>query len=157
MRDLAELNINFGGKPVERPAPTPELISAFEREFRLSLPEDHVTLLMYANGGHPELNMIDLLGGSTLAGEGVTRFYYLDGDQEGFEGLWKQVRVWRPVLGDKALPIAGDAFGNVYYLDMSSTPARVLFCDHEQNFATLEVAPSFGDFIDSLRLDPDTI
>ena len=41
MRDLSELNINEGGVPVGRPAPTEAVIGAFQARFGVVLPEGY--------------------------------------------------------------------------------------------------------------------
>ena len=157
MRDLAELNLNDGGKKVDRAAPSPEVVFAFEREFGLSLPPDYISLLTYSNGGHPELDSIAPMGRHDIAMRAVSRFFYLNEDQESLEGLWANARTWRPILGEKQIPIADDGGGNLFILDMSTTPPKVSACLHDEGFVRVEIARTFGEFIDGLELDPDMI
>ena len=58
MRNLAELNINEGGKAVERPAPSREDIVEFEQAFGVSLLPGLSFLLQASNGGHPEFDAV---------------------------------------------------------------------------------------------------
>ncbi|HEX8223319.1 MAG TPA: SMI1/KNR4 family protein [Allosphingosinicella sp.] len=62
MRNLAELNLNDGGRPVDRAPPSAKAIAEFEREFSVSLPEEYIRLLTFSNGGHPELDTIAPMG-----------------------------------------------------------------------------------------------
>lgn len=157
MRNLAELNLNEGGKSVERAPPSPEIIAAFEQEFGVSLPSEYIELLTHSNGGHPELESIAPMGRSDIAKRSVDRFFYLNEDRSGPTGMWAAARAWRPNLGKKQIPIATDGGGNPFVLDMSYTPPRVLACLHDEGFSMVEIATSFGDFIDNLELDPDMI
>jgi len=118
MRDLSELNINEGGKPVCRPAPTRSMVEEFERQFELKLPPEYLALLAHANGGHPELDSFLRVGGPSADGWAVNRFYHLDVDTASTDGLWWNMRVWRPVLGIHALPIANTGGGDVFFREL---------------------------------------
>ena len=41
MRNLSELNIDEGGKPVTRPAPTKDMVDAFQAHWGLVIPEEY--------------------------------------------------------------------------------------------------------------------
>jgi cell wall assembly regulator SMI1 len=153
MRNLEEININEGGRPVTRPPPAVHAVTLFENEFGLLLPEGIRRLLSFANGGHPELSAID----STAGQYAINRFYHLSEENRGDESLWYAVKHWRPILGNKALPFANDAGGNQYFLDLSKDPAPVKICVHDQNFRVVDIAASIDDFIDGLHVDPDMI
>ncbi len=157
VRDLTELNINEGGQPVTRPAPTDEQIEAFERHFGLELPVGHIALLRFSNGGHPELNLVEPVGRPGAAAWGVGRFHHLSDDREAYESLWKAIQVWRPFLGLYALPFADDQNGNEFFLDLQFNPPPVRACIHDEGFRTVDIAPSLEVFIDRLKLDPDAI
>ena len=105
MRDLAELNINEGGEPVERPAPTAGQIEAFERAFGVKLPDDYLTLLRHANGGSPEVDSIDPAEGGEVASWAVDHFLFLTDNRDSLEGLWSQAKAWGKVLGPGVIPI----------------------------------------------------
>lgn len=154
MRDLSELNINVGGEPVTRLAPSDEAIAKFERAFGVVLPSEYVALLRQANGGHPELDSFQLDERATWA---VNHFYHLDDDRSSSTSLWVVAERWRGILGKGVLPFASDGGGNQFVLDLRVTPAAVRVCIHDENFRMVALASSFADFIDRLAIDPDMI
>jgi hypothetical protein len=153
MRNLTELNINDGGRPVARNAPTDRVLAKFEKEFGQPLPEALRKLLSFANGGHPELNSIDGVFGQYA----VNYFYHLCEEDHGTESLWYSMKHWRSVLGREAIPFANDGGGNQFFLDMSKDSAPVKICLHDKGFKILEIAGSLEEFIDRLQTDPDII
>lgn len=155
MRSLSELNINEGGKPVVRPAPTKDVIDAFQAHFGFPLPEEYLRLLRYSNGGHPELDSIEPFGRPGAARWAVNRFYHLDEDRTSTASLWAAAERWRPELGTDALPFAADGGGNQFFLDFRASPPAVKVCVHDEDFAIVDIAPSLEAFIDALSIDPD--
>lgn len=149
MRNLAELNINERGTPVERPAPSPAVVSAFEAEYGVALPADYLELLAHSNGGHPELDLVD--------GWGVDHFLHLSGDRHATNDLWYAIRALRPFVGVAMVPFAGNGGGDYYLLDVSTMPAEVCVCLHEEHFRIVRLGLTFSQFIDRLQLDPDAI
>lgn len=152
VRDLRELRINEGGLPPSRPAPTRSVIEEFEQKFDVQLHRGLAQLLMVANGGHPEL---DVVGGKS--GQfAVCRFYHLSADDRGTESLWFALEYWRPIIGINALPFAFDGGNKQFYLDQNKFPSPVrLWIDEEID--SVYIAATFEEFIDSLDLDPDMI
>jgi hypothetical protein len=157
MRDLSELNINVGGKRVERAVPSDEQVREFQEHFDITLPSEYLRLLRYSNGGHPELNSIQPAGRPEATRWAIDKFYYLSSDRNSDETLWGAMDVWRAILGKNALPFAEDGGGNQFFLDLRTSPAPVKVCVHDEGFSTIEVAPSFDVFIDMLSADPDMI
>lgn len=157
MRDLSELNINEGGRPVERPAPSRSVIEAFERHFGLRLPLNYVALLEYANGGHPELDTFGLNREPDAAHWAVNWFFHLDDDKGSVSSLWTATEKWQRILGKKALPFALDGGGNPFFLDFDTTPPSVKVSVHDEGFRIVNLAPSFEVFLDGLSADPDMI
>jgi hypothetical protein len=157
MRDLAELNINEGGLPVTRSAPSAEVIAAFEREFDITIPAGLLALLRHSNGGHPELDLYKPPTWTSDYTWAVTRFHFLDDDKGAIEGMWRATAVWRQVLGAHALPFASTAGGDEFFLDLSQVPSRVGVTVHDEDFRIVWLAPSLEDFLDGLVLDPDAI
>ncbi len=156
MRNLAELNITDDrGEPVRRAPPSREVIAAFEREFDVSLPSEYLELLMYANGGGPEMNMIKPMGRTDIAERAINRFFYLNDDRNGTESLWITTKRWRPTLGAKQIPIAADGGGNPFVLDLRATPPRVVTYIVSEGYKLRKLASSFSEFIDRLELDPN--
>jgi hypothetical protein len=157
MRDLSELNLNERGKPVKRAAPTDEVIASFEGKFGVVLPEEYLRVLSFANGGHPELDSIQPIGRQEASRWTVNRFYHLDQDKISANSLWLVTERWRPILGQNAIPFACDGGGNQFFLDFTSSPPMVRLCVHDENFSIVDIAPSFGSFIDALAADPEFV
>jgi cell wall assembly regulator SMI1 len=156
MRNLAELNIYEIGEAVGRPPPSPEVISAFERKFNVSLPSEYIELLRHSNGGYPELGTIRPFGRTDIDEWGVNHFFYLNEDRNGTASLWAATKYWQSILGERKIPFAQDAGGNAFVLDLDAVPPRVVVCIHA-DFETVEIADSFAEFIDRLEIDPDDI
>lgn len=150
MRELDDLNINEGGNPVTRLAPTDELFEAFQSETGLPVPQELRSLLKYANGGCPEL---DTLSG-TEQEFAVDHFFHLTPDDRGTESMWYGALRMRPVLGDKALPFASTGGGDQFFLDLSAHPPAVKLWLHYPE-SIVEISPTFAGFIDSLAINPD--
>jgi hypothetical protein len=157
MRDLSEININDGGRPVTRPPPSPATIAAYEREFGVILPTDYVTLLLHSNGGGPEVHIIRPLADTNSEGEGVNRFFFLDESRDAVSGLWWETRTMRPYIGQGKVPIADNGVGDVYVLDMNTAPPKVTLSLHEEDYREIDIARSFEDFIDRLEYGEDMI
>ena len=157
MRDLSELNINERGRPVVRPAPSDATIDAFQHRFGLVLPAEYLTLLRFANGGHPELDSIEPAGRPGASRHAVNRFYHLSEDTDSASSLWAAMEAWRPILGVSALPFASDSGGNQFFLDVDTHPASVKLCLHDEDFRVVDIASSFDVFINRLSTDPDMI
>jgi hypothetical protein len=157
MRDLLELNMNEGGKPVTRLPPTESDIIKFQAEFGIVLPDEYVVFLRHSNGGHPELDAILLEGKEGLPPRGVDHFYFLNSDQDGPQSLWSGASGWRKLLGPNFVAFAEDAGGNPYLFDLSTNPLAICTCLHDDHLALVRVSSSFGAFIDALELDPDMI
>lgn len=157
MRNLSELNVNEGGMPTRRAAPTDAVIEAFQAHFGVRLPEDYLKLLRHSNGGHPELDSIQPVGRLGAARWAVNRFYHLDDDRASASSLWVATERWRHILGAFTLPFAVDGGGNQFFLDLRTSPPAVKLCVHDENFSVIEIAPSFEAFVDALSVDPDMI
>jgi len=153
VRNLSELNINEGGRPVGREAPPKEIIDSFESKTGLKIPQDYQEFLRFSNGGHPELDSVNGAGGQFA----VNSFYHLTADARGPESLWYAVEHWRPILGSMAIPFANDGGGNQFFLDLLTQPPRVKMCVHDEGMRIIDISASFSEFIDSLELDPEMI
>jgi len=158
MRNLGELNINEEGVPVKRPPPSAEEVAAFEKRFSIKLPEMYLSLLNHANGGHPEADSIEPVGGLGAGSQwAVDTFFFLSNDRETDGSLWREMEIWGPILGKAALPFARDACDNVFFIDMSSASGSIKVCIHDEDFRVRDMAVSFEDFIDRLFVDPEDI
>src|SRR5579871_6743623 len=108
MRDLNELNVNEGGRPVTRKPPTDTQIADFQSHFGIVLPNEYLVFLHHSNGGHPERNSLKPKGRVADVFCGVSRFYHLNHDKDDLEGLWAATRDWRRVLSGNVVPIGND-------------------------------------------------
>lgn len=157
MRDLQDLNINEGGMPVDRPPPSDREIADLESHFGVKLPDEYVTLLRHANGGHPELDAFQPQGAVEEDLWGVNRFYHLGNDKDDINGLWRATTEWQAAVGKNIVPVANDPGGNQVMLRFDSSPPSVVVCVHDEDFRMIPTADSFGEFIDLLCEDPDMI
>lgn len=159
MRNLDELNINEGGRPVRRPRPTRDQLSMVERFVGAKLPAAYIALLLYSNGGHPEIDTF-IVGNNEHATWDVCRFFHLAPEESLPEAttnlLWQYRHRWKNAP-QKILPIACDGGGNLICLDLTDTGAGrvVLWVHDEPNIPLLHVADSFDQFIDGLTTNPD--
>lgn len=160
MRNLAELKMNEGPRPitagehVSRSPPTEEQIRAFEAEFGVSLPADYVSFLRFANGGHPHLCFFAAEAWYGADEFIVNVFYHLNDDREDLRGVWAATRVWRDAFNFDLVAIGNEPCGNAILLCFNTDPPNIKFCLHE-GMSVIELAPSFGAFIDMLSAEPD--
>lgn len=154
MRDLNEIQINEGGKPVSRKAPAPEDIAELERSAGFKLPPEYLALLQHSNGGHPLLDTFNAEGRGSFA---IASFYHIDrSTRSNPQSAFYALASWLPVLGKMRLPIASDGGGNQLVLDGSKGRVEVLFYLHDSGELS-PVAACFSDFIDMLDSNPDHI
>jgi hypothetical protein len=159
MRDLNELNINEGGKPVTRPRPTPDQISFVEDLVGTKLPPSYIAFLMFSNGGHPELDTFRFEAQGFLQEWGVDVFFYISSDIDSTENIvWNYEHRWSDAPKG-ILPIADDGGGNLICLDLTEPGSgKVVLWIHDVPDQTLlPIADSFEEFIDLLVENPDYI
>ena len=156
MRNIAELNINEGGRPVFRPPPSPQQLGEFERTFQVKLPQAYIELLGVANGGHPELDSF-LVGHDPNDRWAISFFFHLSDDQSGTESVWRATCEHQPFLGPSTVPIARDGLGNIVYLETNQNAAPVWLWIHDRGPTRVMVASSLVEFIGVLERDPDAI
>lgn len=157
MRDLSELNINDGGVQVSRQAPSQAVIRSFEAKYGVRLPREYLTLLRHSNGGHPEL---DTYGGPGLGMSracSIDHFYFLTDDAVSPESIWSAAEAWRGVLGALRVPFAEDGGGNPFVFDFSTDPPSVWIHRTEEGNAGQRLASTFGEFVDGLVMNPESI
>jgi hypothetical protein len=157
MRNISGLNINEGGRPIARPAPTPSTIDAFQCRFGTCLPDDYIAFLRHANGGHPELNLYEPTGRKGATAWAVDYFYHLNDDRSSSQSLWVATEQWQRILGKGFVPFATDGGGNQFVFDLNTSPPAVKGCVNDRNFALVDIAPSFEAFIGGLSVAPDLV
>lgn len=156
LRDLSELNITENGKPVERPAPSDELVGSFREHFGIAmLDSSHIELLRHANGGRPELNCFKTGVDAESKCWVVDRFYCLDEERSTDGSLWVATEEWRKFLNRDILPFAEDEAGNPFLLDLSRVPNSVEICLREENMKIVKLCHTFQGFINGLYPNHD--
>jgi len=158
MRDLKELNINEGGKPINRPAPSFDDMQRFMEHFGVSLPEEYISLLMFANGGGPEVGGFTYYDGKGESA--IDCFYSLTSDESDLYGIWRRTEHLRAALSDANLPSDVVAIGenggsDEIFLNMSNTPPSVHILYRTSGNSMPKIADSFEKFIDSLYYERD--
>ena len=146
MRNLQELGVTSKGSGSKLPADE-LLIREFENRFGLKLPDDFRLFLRTVPDGGSPLKKIFRRTGEVW---GVNRFRGLVRTKAD-AGLVGAMHTWGDVLGPNRVPFAGDGCGNEFVLDLNHTPSPVLIVVHEEDFKTVVLAPSFGEFIDGLE------
>ncbi len=157
MRDLRELNINEGGRPVVRTPPTDAQVAGFEAHFGVELPSDLVDLIRHSDGGHPTVDAFQPHGLIEEELWGINRFCYLNDDQQSLSGIWGATRDWGEATSRNVVAVAEDGCGNAILLLFDHNPPTVELCVHYENYKLFHVADSFGEFIDGLIRHPDAI
>ncbi len=159
LRDLRELNMNVGGDPVDRPAPTPEEIAAVESVVAASLPATYVDFLRFSNGGQPELDTFYVSTDAGAEAWNVNSFFHISSDTDSTESvMWVYNRL-RRYLPERVLPIAGNGGGDVIALDLrAGSYGHVILWVHDEPAEPLRiVSSSFEEFVGSLEVNPDYI
>lgn len=158
MRNLSELEI----KPRRRSTfgkLDEAQVAAFQNHFRLTLPAEYLALLRYQNGGYPRLRYYadpaggdsevnDFYGLGTFEADAAARAVKPNSWDIG--NLWGETRIWRPSIGERAIPIGRDGGNNQVFIDTSTNPAKVYKASASTRKARL-VADSLADFFDLLR------
>lgn len=162
MRNLDELNINQGGRPVKRKPAAEPLLIELEAQLGATLPVEYKGLLRFSNGGHPELDtvLVDVKGRELMWN--VNTFYYLQRpayNTNDTENLFWIHSHYKSVLGPRCLAFADNGGGDIFFLDLNAAPAPVKIWLHDSSSnGTVEiVAPTFAWFINSLGLNPEYI
>lgn len=153
MRDLTELNINEGGKPVSRRKPLQSDIEAFEQHFRVVLPKSYVFLLQFSNGGHPEVDSF-CVNDDPADLWNLNHFYHLLPEVTDSENLWEETSNLQGILGSGVVPIGDDGGGNTVFLSYDSDPPNIKLVIVD-SMEIVKVCDTFERFIDNLRMNPD--
>jgi len=118
-------------------------INEYEERFALKFPDELVKFLKKYNGGEtPNTRFITHDFSSDIRFfRGLGNVKYSINDVECIQ-----------YNGEKLLPIAGDTFGNVYFIQLSGV-GKIFFGDHETNKKSV-VANSLKEFISNCESKP---
>ena len=152
MRNLNELDIRHFGSAPPSP-PSLKRIGDLEKKVRRKLPSSYIELLQFSNGGSP-LNSRFNESGLELE---IDCFFSLHESLNELDESKKSSDVYNlaelalPFTPEVVLPIAGDAFGNYFCLDLTEPgQEKVGFWDHDPP-KYFHLSNSFESFIDSLN------
>lgn len=159
MRDLNELNINEGGKPVTRPQPTSDQISFVESLIGVKLPASYTEFLTFSNGGHPELDTFYFEIEGLQDEWNVNYFFCISSNPNAYGDVVWNYKRYQTMIPEKVLPIADDGSGNLICLDLAKPKKEsvVLWVHDAFEHQLRLVADSFEEFIDSLAKNPNYI
>jgi cell wall assembly regulator SMI1 len=149
-----------------KPPTSESAVAAFEESIGATLPADYRAFLLAHNGGRPKPELFDIRWDDPelASGGSTSRVDVFRSLGEGSLELTKAVRAFHGRIPIGMLPIATDPFGNEVLLGLDAARrGQVFFWLHdlppeyeETDPATLGfVAPSFDEFVASLREDED--
>lgn len=150
-----------------------EQIRKFERKYKIELPDAYVRLLQHTNGGYwHDYAVLYFPGNDEEDLYSVSLLYALDAGRElglneviDYWDLEYNLRTYRYYqdLREDMLPIAGDAMGNIYCLQLGDRDiSRVAFWQHETGEFEKIVAPTVDLFVNHMyypsytEADPDS-
>ncbi|AKS07109.1 SMI1/KNR4 family protein [Pseudomonas trivialis] len=151
--NIAELNINVGGRPSVGFSGDESSVHALEARLGRRLPASYLQFIRSANGGHPEAGSF-FLDASSDASVGVDWFYSLGGAAA--DSLEKALDDWAQVLGPFMLPLGRDGGGSQFYISLDSPSGSVWYYSHEGS-ERIQLADSFDEFLQQLQVHPDFI
>ena len=155
MANIAELNINCGGKPVAGFTGSGATFEELERLAGDALPAAYVDFIRSADGGHPEVGCFRVPGGEPDNIVEVDWFYSVANPE--LESIRSALEGFGALLGPGALPIGRDGGGNQFYLLLSSQPPSVWLYLHDEGGKRIKLADCFEEFISGLISNPDFI
>lgn len=151
--NIAELNINVGGRPSAGFRGDESCVQALEARLGHALSHSYLQFLRSANGGHPEAGSF-FLDGSSDSSVSVDWFYGLG--VEGIDGLEKALDDWSGVLGKFMLPIGRDGGGGQFYIALASPSGSVWYYSPEEA-RRIKLTDNLDDFLGQLVIHPDFI
>lgn len=152
--NITRLNINVHGITVPGFGGNERLFDQIGGLVGASLPEDYISFIRTADGGHPELDTF-VLNPETDSAFGVDAFYSFS--NPAVENIKTAIERWGRTLGKKMLPIGHDGGDNQFYLNLNEQPASVWIFLHDEGNARVKLADSLAQFIATLDTNPDYI
>ncbi len=147
MSDIEKLNFY---RPILENSPNSDDIEELQHLIGCQLPKLLLDLLSRSNGGIAERSKVYR---SSKPRYEIDRFFFIGCNYD--ENLRcysiKETYSFMVSIGiSDRLPFAVDGGGNLFYICLGSGPVGITFCD--TNFhESIELSPSFIDFIDHLR------
>ncbi len=141
---------------------SPETIKTFEENHGINLPDDYRDFLQSQNGGRPEMTSRVFTFQKEDGSTSDSLVDWFSGLIESEEySLEEDMDIYEDRIPKGMLPIACDPFGNLILLGVrEQSTSGVWFWDHEieptgvTESGIYKVAPSFGQFIESLSAVP---
>ena len=121
------------------------------------LPASYVDFLRFSNGGFPQVGTFYIEHDGYREDWSVNNLFPASSDPDSTETLeWNHSHQW-PGIPSTVLPIARDAFGNLFCLDLSeSGKGSVILLTHgDPARPWTKIFDSFEEFINSLEQSPD--
>ena len=131
---------------------SPQDIEAIESKLDARLPDDYRYFLSQYNGGTPTPDTVDVPDAPGSPTD-VQVFFGIGRRVESSNLYWNLSLIDDRCPSHHVLPIACDSGGNLFCLKIErGIAAAVVYCDLDSSNSTLyAVAPSFGEFLLSLR------
>ena len=151
------------------PPPSDQKILRFQKNYRVTLPEDYIKFLQKNNGGAAIYRCFSTKNNTKV----IHRFFAMmdDPNSDRFMGQYDVGVTWSQVfdrmaedpdqIGTKLVPVVALEFGDMVCLDFREKPnaPEVVVWDHEQSKelkpVTEKIADSFTEFLGKLKpLEP---
>lgn len=128
-------------------------IIAFEAALGAVLAQDYRDFLLEFNGGAPTPDIVDVPGASGSPTD-LQVFFGINRATESSDLVWNLSLVADRIPQHRLVPIACDSGGNLFCLKVvRGVTSEVVYCDLDSaQVSTYFVAPSFGEFVQLLRL-----
>lgn len=153
--NLKRLNINVNGIPASEFVGTDHLFNNVAARVGVPLPKAYIDFIREVDGGHPEIGSFFPQGETTTNSFSVDWFYSFSNPN--IESINIALDGWGKILGSMALPIARDAGGNQFFLNLSDAVPSVWVYLHDENGEKIKLADSFEEFLAKLTINPDLI
>lgn len=152
--NLERLNINIDGMPASGFIGSDDLFSNVAARVGCRLPDEYIDFIREVDGGHPEVGTF-FLRCETENSFSIDWFYTFSNPH--VENVNAALDGWGKVLGSLVLPIARDAGGNQFCLDLNDAIPSVWIYLHDENVGKIKLTDSFVEFLATLTTNPEFI
>jgi hypothetical protein len=153
--NLKRININVNGIPASGFIGSDDIFNNVATRLGFPLPSKYIDFIREADGGHPEV------GSFFYRAEGIENSFSIDWfytfSNPIVENINTALDCWGKALGSMALPIARDAGGNQFYLNLIDLVPSVWLYLHDENGRRIKLADSLEEFFSVLTINPDFI